>query len=293
MLSVLIPTYNYNILPLTEVLLGQCLKANLVFEIIVADDGPGLPTAQTNKAVAQLPHCRFIENTTNLGRTLTRKNLAEAAQYNNLLFLDADVMPADEQFIERYVPYLNGSIPVVVGGYAYRHYPADNNHRLRLKYGISREQKTASERNKNPYGSIFSGNFLIDKSTFLQNNYPDNHNYYGMDIYFSYSLFTKKIAVVHIDNPIYHLGLESDAVFFKKSIESVKIRKQLLAHKEGINQVNSLIKHYNTLKKLHLTGLATLAFKVTEPLLKKMIFKKDPNLFCMDLYRLGYICSLK
>ncbi|KGO92578.1 glycosyltransferase family 2 protein [Flavobacterium subsaxonicum] len=293
MLSVLIPTYNYNILPLTEVLLGQCLKANLVFEIIVADDGPGRPTAQTNKAVAQLPYCRFIENTTNLGRTLTRKNLAEAAQYNNLLFLDADVMPADEQFIERYVPYLNGSIAVVVGGYAYRHYPADNNHRLRLKYGISREQKTASERNKNPYGSIFSGNFLIDKSTFLQNNYPDNHNYYGMDIYFSYSLFIKKTAVVHIDNPIYHLGLESDAVFFKKSMESVKIRKQLLAHKEGIGQVNSLIKHYNTLKKLHLAGLATLAFKVTEPLLKKMIFKKDPNLFCMDLYRLGYICSLK
>jgi len=293
MLSILIPAYNYAVTTLVQELHSQCLQSGITFEIIVIDDSPTSALSIQNKNIAGLKHYYFIQNEVNLGRTLTRKKLAESAQYKTLLFLDADVIPADEDFIKRYIAFIGTPNQIVVGGYAYRYSDADATSQLRLKYGMEREQKTAAVRNKNPFGSIFSGNFMIDKAVFLQNNYPENHNFYGMDNYFSYSLFINKVSVVHINNNIYHLGLESDAVFFNKCLQSVRVRKQLLADKPGINTINSLIRYYNTLKKYHLKPLVRFAFRLTEPFLKKMIMKKDPNLFCLDLYRLGYICTSK
>lgn len=39
MLSILIPTYNYNVYPLVSELHRQCLECGIAFEIIVFDDG--------------------------------------------------------------------------------------------------------------------------------------------------------------------------------------------------------------------------------------------------------------
>ncbi|TRW22973.1 glycosyltransferase family 2 protein [Flavobacterium zepuense] len=292
MLSILIPVYNYNITALVKALHSQCLQSGVVFEIIVADDASAPEFSITNKEILQLQHCRLIQHTANMGRTLTRKQLANEALYGTLLFLDADVLPADDNFINRYLPFIGKKNELVVGGYAYLPAPGNSKPLLRWHYGISREQKTATERNQHPYGSIFSGNFLTQKAVFLEHNYPYNHNFYGLDMYFSYSLYKSTVDIVHIDNPIYHLGLESDTVFFNKCLESVRVRKDLLADKEGIEDINSLLRHYKKLKKLNLDKAAALAFKITEPVLKKLILNNH-NLFCLDLYRLGYLCTLK
>ena len=39
MLSILIPTFNYNALPLAKILESQALKLGIVFELICMDDG--------------------------------------------------------------------------------------------------------------------------------------------------------------------------------------------------------------------------------------------------------------
>jgi len=291
MLSILIPAYNYDITPLVQVLHSQCLAANIVFEIVVTDDSPGSASSIKNQSITVLPHCCFFQNDTNLGRTLTRKKLSETARYTTLLFLDADVLPAESDFIKRYLPYINKENVVVMGGYAYK--PEEGQPILRLKYGLSREQKSAAERSKNPFTSVFSGNFLTSKQTFLLNNYPEDNNLYGMDNYFSYSLYKNGVEVIHIDNPIIHLGLEEDNVFFAKCLESVRVRKVLLADKTGVEAINPLLRYYKKLGKLQLRGFVAFSFRLAEPFLKKRILSKDPNLFCLDLYRLGYICTLK
>lgn len=294
MLSILIPTYNYTIFDLVQELHTQAKKERIDFEIIVLDDGSETGIAEANKKISLLEHCRYIQNNKNLGRTVTRKLLAETAVHNLLLFLDADVLPVDDLLISRYIPYLKATDKqVVVGGYAYKQPVDRQNLGLRLKYGLHREQKSAADRAKNPYGYVFSGNFLTDKATFLQNNYPDNKNLYGLDNYFSYNLYVNKVSVLHIDNPIYHLGLEDDTVYFKKCIEAVKNRKMLLGDAPGTENINAMSKYYTLLKKYRLRGVVSLGFSISEPLLKKMILKKNPSLFCLDIYRLGYLCSLK
>lgn len=293
MLSILIPTYNYNVRVLVEQLHKQAITEAIAFEIIVIDDcSPNTDYLSDHEFINSLSNCSFFRNEINLGRTATRTKLAEAAKFENLLFLDADVIPVKTNFISQYVKNINEDTAVVFGGYAYyktNHTSAN----LRYKYGKEREEIPLSKRIQNPYAAIFSGNLLIKKDIFLKYNYPNPDNLYGMDNFFCYQLYINNVKAEHIDNPIYHLGLESDEVFFKKSIESVKNRKELLENAEGIENINSLLRHYKKLKKYRLTGLVSLGFKVAAPFLKKMILKKDPNLFCLDIYRLGYICTLK
>lgn len=292
MLSILIPTYNYNIYPLVKVLQKQCADSNIAYEIIALDDSPGSDMQSYNKQINELPNCQYIVNDSNLGRTLSRKKLAEQAKYETLLFLDADTEPVNIDFIAGYLEHINSN-KVVLGGIAYKREDVGKDKRLRYKYGRCREEKSAIERNKYPYASVLSANLLVPKNIFLEYNYSDNHNLYGMDNFFSYKLYVNKVKVYHIDNPVYHIGLENDSVFFRKCIESVKNRKELLANAKGIENINSLLKHYKKLKKYRLTGIVSFFFKLGEPLLKKMILKKDPNLFCLDIYRLGYICAIK
>lgn len=291
MLSILIPVYNYNIVPLINELQHQAEKEKIAYEIIAIDDCSD-EMFNENFISGNLKNCKISSNPVNLGRTQTRKILAEKAAYDMLLFLDADVMPANTDFIKNYIPYIETNSPVVFGGIAYLPENTDPNVSLRHEYGKNREEKPAGERMKNPYG-IFSGNLLIRKDVFMQNNFDGTGNLYGLDNYFCYKLFVNKIPVVHINNPVYHLGLEENTVFFRKALQSVEMRKKMLHDLNGIENINPLLKHYKMLKKYHLTGIVSLGFKIAEPILKKMVLNKKPNLMCLDIYRLGYICSLK
>lgn len=292
MLSLLIPVYNYDITTLVSIVHSQCLDTGISFEIIVCDDNSAEEFKAINKSIATLSCVSYLQNQVNSGRTATRNKLAEAALYSNLLFLDADVVPVSHNFIKDYIPFLNQEI-AVFGGYAYRDAVAESNKTLRLAYGREREENPAVFRNTIPYGAVFSGNFLIDKQQFLENNYPGTENFYGMDIYFGYSLYKNKVKVLHTDNAIYHLGLEDDAIFFTKGLEAVKNRKLLLDKYPDMAQINNMLKHYVRLKKLHLTGFVSLLFSIAEPILKKKILRKKPNLRAFDLYRLGYLCTLR
>lgn len=290
MISVLIPAYNYDVSALVEEVYTQLEEALPEFEVIVCNDA-STTGMLTDDFLAIFQKVKYLKNETNLGRTLTRKKLAETARYNNLLFLDADVLPVKNRFIKAYLPYLNTQDTVVIGGIAYKR-EAVTGSGFRLAYGIAREEKNAAERGKNPYGTILSGNFLIDKKIFFANNFPEEKNLYGMDLYFAYSLWKNNIKIVHIDNAVYHLGLEPDEVFFRKSIEAVKNRKALLEDYPEMAVTNGLLKQYIRLKKWKLKGFAAFGFRIFAPLMKKMILAKNPNLTIFDLYRLGYLCSL-
>lgn len=264
------------------------------YEVIVLDDGSkSRDLIAANQEINSLPNCRYQYNKINQGRTVTRNELAKTATYDTLLFLDADVVPLSKNFIQKYLPYITQDYNVVCGGYSYSETKPSKEFILRWKYGKSREQSQAFNRNKNSFNYLFSGNLLIKKSLFFAANFTENKNIYGLDIFFSYNLYIQNINVLHIDNEIVHLGLEPNEQFFKKSLESVVGRFNYLVHKPGIENINGLIKHYKAMKKLRTTKIVAYLFRCFESYLKKQILKNNPNLFCFDLYRLGYMCSLK
>jgi len=292
MLSILIPTYNYNVYPLVLELHKQCMECNLEFEIICQDDASTEFLAKNNE-INTLENCQYSISETNSGRTFTRKKLAEKAQYKWLLFLDADVIPVHSNFINNYIISINDKNQVILGGYCYQDSPPTSEMIFRYIYGKKREEKTAIERNLNPYQFIFSGNILIQKEIFTETNFNDEGNYYGMDIYFSYQLFIKKTKIIHIENPIYHLGLENNEVYFQKSLKAVENRKQFLINCPKIEKISPLIKKYKAINRFHLLPITIFFFKTFEPFLKRRILNKNPSLFCFDIYRLGYLCTIQ
>ena len=292
MLSILIPTYNYAILALVKNVHQQCLEAQIPFEIICLDDQSDNDYQIENQVISTLPSCIYNVNQTNVGRTRTRQRLAEQAKYDWLLFLDADVIPVTSAFIQHYIDAIQPNI-VIFGGYQYEKESTDATKILRYRYGKEREEKYASERNKNPYTYVFSGNMLVPKSIFLNFNYQANEKNYGMDIYFGYQLYQQHISVLHLDNPILHLGLETNEVYFQKALQGVESRKKYLLHEKGVDQMNPLVQAYAKLKKLGLTKLVAVGFKIVAPFLKKNILSTNPKLVYFDIYRLGYLCSLE
>lgn len=292
MLSILIPTYNYNVYPLVLELHKQCSGCGIAFEIIVFDDG-SKQFLEENQKINSLENCIFKVLEKNVGRSATRNLLAQKAKFDTLLFLDADTIPVQSNFIHNYITILNSQNLVVFGGYRYENTQPKSEKILRYKYGKEREEKSESERNLNPYQFVFSGNILIPKKVFLATNYAGDDSFYGMDVYFAYQLFIKKIEVLHIENPIYHLGMETNLIFFEKSLKAVECRNLFLVNCDQIEKISPLIKHYKKIKRYRLLAIANLFFKITAPVLKKRILNKKPSLFCFDLYRLGYLCSIE
>ena len=103
MLSILIPTFNYNALPLAKILESQALKLGIVFELICMDDGSFSNKNRHNQHINSLSHSKFIEHKKNVGSKANRGRLATLAQYNWLLFIDADSKPKSTLFLSKYI----------------------------------------------------------------------------------------------------------------------------------------------------------------------------------------------
>ena len=295
MLSVLIPTYNYNCYSLVEVVYNLCFKAGIEFEIICQDDASNSNINLENQKINQLQNCIFLINETNLGRAKNRNSLAAKSKFNWLLFLDCDTKIVRPNFIENYLKQIeNPSTEVVNGGILYQVEKPAKESILRWIYGVKREALSVTERNKKVYLSFLSLNFLIKKEVFEKVKFNENiPNFRHEDTLFSFNLKINNIDVLHIKNPVYHLGLESSAVFLKKSEESAKGLIELVNSNLIDKDYLKISTVYFYIKNLHLISFFSFIYRFTKNALQKNLLSENPSLKAFDWYRLLYICSLK
>lgn len=149
-------------------------------------------------------------------------------------------------------------------------------------------------RNKCIYTSFLTLNFLIKKSIFEQVCFNENiPNLRHEDTLFSFELMKSKINIIHIDNSVYHLGIENNNVFLKKSEESVFGLKNLVDSNLISSDYVKLSHYFQILQKYRLESIIALFFKISRHLFFKQLLSKKPSLFLFDIYRLGYYCTLK
>src|SRR5699024_7229868 len=258
MLSILIPVYNYPISELIKSLSCEASRLNIAYEILIREDASTL-FREENQSAANLPTVTYTFNDINIGRTATRLVLATAAKYDTLLFLDADVLPVKSDFLETFLKHQNEA-DLLIGGVEYESNLADKNCSLRWKFGRKREAKTIKDRSKNPYLNIISACLFIKKEVFLKAN-NSALNAYGMDVYFSYQLKNNRINVKHIENPVYHLGLESNKAFLAKSIQAIDTLLLLDKQKKIPNDYSKLQRTYVRLKKYNLDRITLYALR--------------------------------
>ena len=119
MLSILIPTYNYNTFSLVNELQKQAKETGIEFEILVLDDGSQKLETENNK-INELDFCSFEILKENIGRSAIRNLLAKKASFDNLLYLDSDTIPVANDFISNYLIHLNEEEKIVYGGIQYQ-----------------------------------------------------------------------------------------------------------------------------------------------------------------------------
>jgi glycosyltransferase involved in cell wall biosynthesis len=292
MLSILIPTYNYNVYPLVQELETQALLAKITFEIICIDDGSFSILNEENQKINSLTNCKFIENKKNVGLSNNRNNLVKYSQYDTLLFIDGDSEIINKDFINSYLKTLTEEIDIIYGG---RIHPkkVDSSRILRWKYGKYREDLNSEQRNKNIYKSVLFNNTLIKKSVFDEIGFEKSITNYGHeDTVFAYFLSDIKASVKHIDNPVLHGDVDLNKVYLNKTINSLKnlnsIYNTRLIEPNFVTFLNVFVK----LKKIRLNYFFSMINKVLHPLFIVNLTSRNPSLFIFDLFRLSYFCDI-
>jgi len=203
MISLLIPSFNYNVYPLVSELHKQCLEYKIAFEILCQDDASNQIESE-NQKINSLENCNFSKNNSNLGRGKNINSLAEKAKFEWLLIMDCDTFPTENNYIRNYISEINKSEKVVFGGIKYQKEKPANDQLLRWFYGNARESLSVEKRNANPNGNALTSNILINKNLFLSNKFDESITKYGYeDLVFLSDLKKKEIEVKN-DPAVFH-----------------------------------------------------------------------------------------
>ena len=294
MLSVLIPVYNYAVFPLVLEVHKQCIAAGIPFEILCQDDCSS-SFIEENRTVEQLSNCTFSQNTVNLGRGNNRNLLIQKAQFDWLLLLDCDMFPKDSFFIKNYLSFIQKPMSnLVFGGIIYHPKKPHHSQLLRWVYGQKREALSCEFRNKKPNSRALTSNLVIRKEIALSNPFPESVSDYGYeDLSFLSNLGQKNITVFHIDNPTFHLNLETSTQFLTKT--EIALKNLVLLIQTNRIKVNEskIIATFLWIKKLHLIQLTAWLFQQTKTVTTKNLLSDNPSLLLFDWYKLGYLCLLQ
>lgn len=247
-----------------------------------------MPRARTSGAETAWPDrpdgCRVLELDTNRGPAFVRNYLAARARFPYLLFLDADVMPAGDDFLSVYLAHAGGG--VVCGGFRYR---GTGGSALRRRYGVRVEAQPAVRRNAHPYRRFISMSFLIPKEQFLRVRFDETFHFGYEDTSFGKRLEEAGIPVRHIENPVWHLPAEDASAFLEKTRCSVR---NLVGRERELLPYVRLLRWYAGLRRLRAVAFTAFLFRLSEPLLEKNLRGGHPSLRLFAFYKLGYFCRL-
>ncbi|MBW3518022.1 glycosyltransferase [Flavobacterium sp. NKUCC04_CG] len=293
MLSILIVSYNYSLYTLVKRLQIECVSLGVEFEILCSDDNSN--NHYKNESIEQLEHCHYFIQPINIGRSLSRNFLINKAQFDSIIMLDSDTLPAQPHFIKNYLDLLvNQNKTFINGGLQYHQDGIPKNEMLRWVYGKSREAISASVRNLNPYSYALCSNICFSKKSINNIRFNNKIRDYGYeDLVFYKDLQKNQIDVFHVDNPVYHLKLELSQVFLNKTKISIENLNKLWKSGVIVKRDTSLLKTFYLINFFYLQRITTWLFLKTEGFLLKNLLSEKPSVLLFDLYKLGYFCSLQ
>lgn len=298
MLSIAIPIFNFNVQELVNSLYQQVNAIGVPFEILCFDDGSDPSYKALNRSLSHLPHVYYNELPKNIGRSAIRNLLAKKAQYPYILFMDCDSCIVSGNYITNYIKYCKGEELVVCGGRTYDMRPPLNSTAyFRWYYGINREVKDAGHRSQNPNRSFMTNNFLIAKSILEKVSFDSNIKGYGHeDTLMGYELKKRNVQIIHINNPLSHIGLESSKEFLVKSRQAVSNLQYLLSRYKAdtvvINEDVKILKYYSRLANIGVTKPLGMFYKYFKKAMVSNLLSSRPNLAVFDLYKLSYLASI-
>ena len=289
-LSILIPTYNDLCVKLVDNLRQQAEEAAIDYEILVGDDGSTeTEVIGKNQTINRWPHCHYLRQAENTGRSAIRNFLAREAHHDWLLFIDSDMSMVRQGYLADYLA-MEGAA-VVDGGVIIVGDPEALKGNLRYRYEkASEHEHTVEMRRKNPYRDFHTANFLIRRDLMLAHPFDERFRYYGYeDVLLGKQFRTKGISIKHIDNPLGFSTFEENGKFILKTEEGLRTLHQFQTDLRGYSRLLTLV------EGIHLPIILSIIrcwHKLFGKWERKNLCGSHPSLRIFKLYKLGYYLKI-
>ena len=289
MLSILIPIYGFDVRPFVKELYTQAQLLTIEWEIILFDDASPEECKIKNRNLSRLKGVQYKELKENIGRSAIRNALAQSAQYPYLLFMDCDSEATNSKFLQYYIDNCSPK-RVLYGGRSYRaEQPKDKSYFLHWYYGKKREVRSVEKRNKHPHLGFMTNNFVIPKNVFLDIQLDERLKNYGHeDTLLGLKLEEQSIPIIHLNNPLVHIGLEKALHWLEKQEQAIQNLYWLYLQYPMLS--TPALKTWQLLDKFKMIKLIQPFLKKWEPVLKKNLCTSDrPKLWQLNLLKILWL----
>lgn len=261
-LSVLIPFYKESPVALLR---GLTIRDPHSVEIVLLDDGSQMPaiTAEIEAFMATCPMAiELISLIDNEGRARGRNRLTSAARGQYFLFLDADMLPDNPAFLDRWLYQVETSLPAVVfGGFSLHQAPADKAYAIHKLMAGHSDCLDAAERRKHPEKYVFTSNLLVRRDVFETEGFDSGFTGWGWEDVEWAMRVAARYTVDHIDNTATHMGLDTAANLARKYEQSVTNFARVVAKHFDVVSSYPSYRVAKLLKRVPLTGALRGALK--------------------------------
>jgi glycosyltransferase involved in cell wall biosynthesis len=208
-------------------------------EVVVVDDGTGDPEldkkvrASIDAWPGPATAIRFHQNQ---GRSAARNRGIKGARGSYLLFIDADMMPGDKDYLSRYFEVIKRqSSAIVFGGFTTQDVLVTPDTKLNYSLAVKNDCKPAIARETRGPFSVASNNLLVRRDVFQHEAFDDSFQGWGWeDTEWAMRAVYAGYGLIHIDNPAIHVGLDSNKAMLRKYKEAGEnLRRLLDRHPEG------------------------------------------------------------
>ncbi len=223
MLSIVSPFYGDNPKAWLENLFAS--KFANKCEIILVDDGnkDEALISELNSLIQSWPTKALIASiATNSGRSSARNLGIDLATGEYILFLDADMVPQNPDFLDRYFEIIEKkSAAIAFGGFISN---TDIDCReTELHHNISTKGDSRPLAHRKALGaySIASNNLLVKTRLAKIHRFDDEFKGWGWeDTEWALRAVSNGFGLVHIDNPAIHIGLDGNETLLRKYQEA-------------------------------------------------------------------------
>jgi Glycosyl transferase family 2 len=208
-------------------------------EVVLVDDGTGDSEldSKVRAAIDAWPGPGIVVRFhNNKGRSQARNRGIKAARGTYLLFIDADMLPSDSQFLSRYFEMIDkDAAAIIFGGFTTAGVKADRDTGLNHSLALKNDCKPAHVRAVRGPLSVASNNLLVRRDVFDVETFDAEFTGWGWeDTEWAMRAVYAGYGLTHIDNPAVHIGLDSSKAMLRKYQEAgPNLRRLLARHPEG------------------------------------------------------------
>jgi len=262
-ISVLIPCYRHE----PTALILSLDRPDLPIEIIVLDDGSNDPGLMENLSltIQRITTAgRFIHLHKNEGRSSGRNRLAASARADFLLFLDADMLPDNPDFLDQWVHLVTEASPAVAfGGYTLDQTPHQPTTAVHRKMALHSDCLDVEARRAAPEKYLFTSNLLIRRDVFEAEPFDQSFTGWGWEDVEWAIRVSGRFAITHVDITATHLGLDTPSALAAKYEQAIANFGKIAAMHPAIIRTYPSYKLARHLKRLPLLAFWTRLIKAT------------------------------